>query len=91
MRGAAAPVVSGTTAMTVVDQQQYAPGSFSLFHLLNPPPVAHLDMDVDVDVDIDIDADMDVVGSAWGSPPAPAVVGGTTAMTVGQQYAPGSF
>ena len=67
---------------------------FFLLHLLNPPaPVAHLDMDVDVDVDvdIDIDADMDVVGSAWGSPSAPAVVGGTTAMTVGQQYAPGSF
>jgi len=55
---------------------------------LNPPaPLPHLDLDVDVDVDIDIDADMDVVGSAWGSPPAPAVVGGTTAMTVGQQYA----
>ena len=60
---------------------------------LNPPaPLPHLDLDVDVDMDVDmdvdIDADMDVVGSTWGSPPAPAVVGGTTAMvsTVGQQH-----
>ena len=83
-----APAVDGgTTAVTV--GQQHAPGRALL---LNPPaPLPHLDLDVDVDVDIDIDADMDLVGSAWGSPPAPAVDGGTTARSVGQQHAPGSF
>ena len=61
--------------------------------LLNPPPapLPQLDLDVDVDMDMDIDVDMEVVRSAWGSPPAHAVVGGTTAVTVGQQYVPGSF
>ena len=44
-RGAAAPVVSGTTAVTVVGQQQHAPGSFSSTSS-TPRPVAHLDMDV---------------------------------------------
>ena len=86
-----APAVDGgTTAVTV--GQQHAPGRAGSF-LLNPPaPLPHLDLDVDVDMDVDmdvdIDADMDVVGSTWGSPPAPAVVGGTTAMmsTVGQQH-----
>ena len=80
-----APAVDGgTTAVTV--GQQHAPGRARSF-LLNPPaPPPHLDLDVDVDMDIDIDADMDVVGSAWGSPPAPAVVGGTISMTVGQQH-----
>ena len=72
-RGAAAPVVSGTTAVTVVGQQQHAPGSFSSTSS-TPRPVAHLDMDVgrghlwhiwtwtwDVDVDADACADVHVV------------------------------
>ena len=64
------------------------PKTRALSFLLNPPaPPPHLDLDVDVYMDLDVDVDMDVVDSAWGSPPAPAVVGGTTAMTVGQQYA----
>ena len=55
----------------------------------DPASVAPVDLDVDVDVDFDMD--MDMVGSLWGSSPAPAVDGGTTAVTVGQKHAPCPF
>ena len=76
-----APAVDGGTT-TVTVGQQHAPGR-ALLSPQPPAPLPHLDLDVDVDMDMDIDVDMEVVRSAWGSPPAHAVVGGTTASDSG--------